>query len=204
MKTTDDPGPDIDRRSPPGDTRHMTKKRHIDPPVRQALEDLGEATVRAKLLWMMNVTSLEAASKGAEERLNDNVVAPLWAIEQWLAEKEARRQWWVKAAAILAGGAVLITLFAWLSPKEPAPTITDPNYIYQYGSQIGHVVEFHFFGGTREVFHLKIDRSKKLNDGYVIEFHDIHCVIEGANSGEKQNSAENAWKYSYEGIACIR
>ena len=94
----------------------FSKKRHIDPNVRRKLEELGEATVRAKLPWTMNVTSLEAAATGAGERLDKDTVAPLWAIEQWLAEKDARRQAWVIAAAILAGAAALISLLAWLFP----------------------------------------------------------------------------------------
>jgi hypothetical protein len=71
----------------------MTGKRQIDPHVRKRLDDIGEGVVRAKLPWIMNVTSLQHASvEGAGEPLGDGLNAPLWAIEQWLAEKEACRQ----------------------------------------------------------------------------------------------------------------
>jgi hypothetical protein len=94
----------------------FSKKRQIDPRVRQELDEIGEAVVRAKLSWIMNVTSLRsvATSQGeGGESLGDDLTAPLWAIEQWLAEKDARRLRWVKAAAILAGVAVLVSLLAW-------------------------------------------------------------------------------------------
>jgi hypothetical protein len=99
----------------------MTGKRQIDPRVRKRLDDIGEGVVRAKLPWIMNVTSLQHASvEGAGEPLGDGLNAPLWAIEQWLAEKEARCQRWVKAAAILAGLAVAVALLAWFFPTAPA------------------------------------------------------------------------------------
>jgi hypothetical protein len=99
----------------------MTCKYQIDPRVRKRLDDIGEGVVRAKLSWIMNVTSLQHASvEGVREPLGDGLSAPLWAIEQWLVEKEARRQRWVKAAAILAGLAVGVALLAWFFPTAPA------------------------------------------------------------------------------------
>jgi|SRR5271170_1399073 len=99
----------------------MIDKRQIDPRVRKRLDDIGEGVVRAKLQWIMNVTSLQhAAVEGAGEPLGDGLSAPLWAIEQWLAEKEAGRQRWVKAAALLAGLAVVVALLAWFFPTAPA------------------------------------------------------------------------------------
>ena len=103
----------------------FSQKRYVDPHVRRKLEELGEATVRAKLPWTMNVTSLDAASRGAGERLSKDLVAPLWAIEQWLAEKDSRRQRWVIAATVLAGAAAMIalvglviSLLAWRFPVQ--------------------------------------------------------------------------------------
>jgi hypothetical protein len=101
------------------------KRRQIDPAVRRALDDIGEDMVRAKLPAIMNVTSLRSAAIdgrreelgiGEGEQLGENLRAPLWAIQQWLAEKDARRQRWVQAAAILAGLAVLVALLAWFFP----------------------------------------------------------------------------------------
>jgi hypothetical protein len=79
------------------------------------LEEIGEAVIRAKLPWIMNVTEL-ASKETHEEPLGDDVAAPLWAIEQWLSEKDASRQWWVKAAAVLAGLAVIVALLGWFFP----------------------------------------------------------------------------------------
>jgi hypothetical protein len=74
----------------------MTGKRQIDPHVRKRLDDIGEGVVRAKLPWIMNVTSLQHASvEGTGEPLGDGLNAPLR---------------WVKAAAILAGLAVVVAL----------------------------------------------------------------------------------------------
>ena len=108
------------RRIPAPDSDDLPKRR-IDQRVRRKLDELGEAVVRAKLPWIMNVTSLQGSSR--EEPLGDDVSAPLWAIEQWLAEKDERRQRWVKAAAILAGVAVLVSLLSWLLPKAPVEII---------------------------------------------------------------------------------
>ena len=103
----------------------FSKKRQIDPAVRRALDDIGEDVVRAKLPAIMNVTSLRSAAIdrsreelgiGEGEQLGENLRAPLWAIQQWLAEKDARRQRWVKAAAILAGLAVVVALLSWFFP----------------------------------------------------------------------------------------
>jgi hypothetical protein len=63
----------------------------------------------------MNVTALLSKEK-YEEPLGEDVAALLWAIEQWLSEKDTRRQWWVKAAAILAGAAVVVAFLAWFFP----------------------------------------------------------------------------------------
>ena len=109
----------------------FSKKRQIDPRVRRRLDQIGEAVIRAKLPWIMNVTAL-ASRETYEERLGDDVAAPLWAIEQWLSEKDARRQRWVKAAAILAGLAVVVAFLAWFFPitdhqPELASTGSDIN-----------------------------------------------------------------------------
>jgi hypothetical protein len=93
----------------------IKKRRQIDPRVRQRLEEIGEPVIRAKLPWIMNVNAL-ASKETYEEPLGDNVAAPLWAIEQWLSEKDASRQRWVKAAAILAGFAVVVALLGWFFP----------------------------------------------------------------------------------------
>jgi hypothetical protein len=98
----------------------FSKKRRIEPAVRRALDNIGEDVVRAKLSWIMNVTSLRSAATASHheggEQLGDNLTAPLWVIQQWLAEKDVRRQRWVKAAAILAGLAVVVPLFTWYFP----------------------------------------------------------------------------------------
>jgi hypothetical protein len=92
----------------------LTKKRQIDPGIRRRLDELGEVIVAAKLPWITNLTSL--ADEEKLEDLGENVKAPVWAIAQWLAEKDTRRQRWVKAAAILAALAVLVSLLGWFFP----------------------------------------------------------------------------------------
>src|SRR6516162_7468262 len=67
----------------------FSKKRRIEPAVRRALDNIGEDVVRAKLSWIMNVTSLRSAATASHheggEQLGDNLTAPLWVIQQWLA-----------------------------------------------------------------------------------------------------------------------
>ena len=93
----------------------LMKKRRIDPGIRRRLDELGEVIVRAKLPWITNVTSL--SDQDRLEDLGENVKAPVWAIARWLNEKETSRQRWVKAAAILAGLAVIVALLAWFFPR---------------------------------------------------------------------------------------
>jgi hypothetical protein len=146
----------------------FTKKRQIDPRVRRRLGEIGEAVIRAKLPWIMNVTAL-ASRETYEEPLGDDVAAPLWAIEQWLSEKDARRQRWVKAAAILAGLAVVVALLAWFFPitdhqPELASTGGDINLAQRHPkiaelqwsnigpkpARDGTVTIFTFSGGKRQ------------------------------------------------------
>jgi hypothetical protein len=92
----------------------FTKRRQVDHRIRKRLDDIGEVIVRAKLPWITNVTAL--ADQGKEEDLGDGINAPVWAIAEWLNEKDNRRQRWMKAAAILAGAAVLVAFLAWFFP----------------------------------------------------------------------------------------
>jgi hypothetical protein len=151
----------------------FNKKRQIDPDVRRALDSIGEDVVRAKLSWIMNVTSLRSAATASHheggEQLGDNLTAPLWVIQQWLAEKDARRQGWVKAAAMLAGLAVVVAFLAWFFPiTNQAPELvstagmiarvtTRPiatlqwNNIGSKPARSGTVTIFTFSGGKRQV-----------------------------------------------------
>jgi hypothetical protein len=79
---------------------------------------------------------------------------------------------------------VIIATLAWFYPNEPVPAKTDPNFIYKLGSRIGHVQQFRLDPVLMGQFALRIDQSKKLSVGEVIEFHDSHCVIIAAD-GEK-------------------
>src|ERR1700757_5508934 len=92
----------------------FSKNRQIDPAIRKRLDALGEGIVRAKLSSIANVTSL--ADQDRLEDLGENVKAPVSAVAPWLDEKDARRQHWVQAAAVLAGLAVVVPLFIWYFP----------------------------------------------------------------------------------------
>jgi hypothetical protein len=102
---------------------------------------------------------------------------------QWLREREAareqreaareqreeqtysytRRTLWAAVAAVVVGViAIIIAGASWLYPNDPIPTKTNPNFIYKFGSRIGHVQLFRLDQVLMGQFALRIDQAEKL------------------------------------------
>jgi hypothetical protein len=134
---------------------------------------------------------------------------------QWLREREGareqreqqtysytRRTLWAAVAAVVVGViAIIIAGISWLYPNEPIPTKTNPNFIYKFGSRIGHVQLFRLDQVLMGQFALRIDQAEKLTPAEVIEFHDTHCVIIVVE-GEHSTVIEGRSVFTYDHIDC--
>jgi hypothetical protein len=92
----------------------LTKKPIIDPRVRAKLEELGVDAVRGKLVWIMNVTTLDQQDN--PEPLGDDLSASRRQMQEWLSEKSAREFCWVRVGVIAAVIAALFAFLAWRFP----------------------------------------------------------------------------------------
>ena len=97
--------------------------------------------------------------------------------------------------------AIIIAGISWLYPNEPIPTKTNPNFIYKFGSRIGHVQLFRLDQVLMGQFALRIDQAEKLSLAEVIEFHDTHCVIIVVE-GEHSTVIEGRSVFTYDHIDC--
>jgi hypothetical protein len=78
----------------------------------------------------MNVTEL--SQQDTPVYLED-VSATRSQLQEWLEEKDARQQWWMKAAAILAALAVVVSLLAWLFPIRGYRPLVQTTRLQVYG-----------------------------------------------------------------------
>jgi hypothetical protein len=95
----------------------VSKQMQIDPRVRAKLEELGADTIRSKLLWIMNVTTL--AQQDEKQPLGDDLYASRREMQQWLRQREARESYWIKAGVIIATIAAFFAFLAWRFPVLP-------------------------------------------------------------------------------------
>src|SRR5947208_13055372 len=72
----------------------------VEPRVCAKLEELGVDVVRAKLVWIMNVTTL--GQQDHLENLGDGVSASRRQMQEWLRRKTARESRWVKVGTVAA------------------------------------------------------------------------------------------------------
>jgi hypothetical protein len=86
-------------------------KPKIDPRVRAGLKASGVDAVRSKLLWIMNVRSLDQQDE-REEDLGNGIKASRRDMQRWLDEKTAREALWVRVGVIAA---VLAAVFSFLA-----------------------------------------------------------------------------------------
>jgi hypothetical protein len=135
---------------------------------------------------------------------------------QWLREREGareqreqqihsytRRTLLAAVAGVVVGlVAILIAGGSWLYPNQPAAPKPDPDFIYQSGSQIGHVLHSDVIAGDQSWrLFLKLDRTQKLNISDLLEFRGIRCVVY-LLGGEKKNSNTAPWRFSYDMVQC--